>query len=219
MSETGAGSPALRQLLWIAAGVAALTLLVVAASWLFSPRPIPGEAGEGRVAAPIKEDHIQRQTFAPETPAAGSGRSPATPAPSVPPVAAYAEPAQEPATSMEPPVEEPMAIHPGTPPATFRPETYAPAKHDAPAPKPEAKPTAPASAGRFGVQVGAFGEIAKAKEIAARLESNHYKATILTRDGKYKVLATGFPDRASAEKAQAALSKAGIKDPFIVPLE
>ena len=219
MSNTNSGSPALRQLLWIAAGVAALTLLVVAASWLFSPRPVPGEAGEGRVAAPIKEDHIQRQTFAPETPAAGSGRSPATPAPPVPPDATSSDPAQEPATSVEPAVEEPMAAHPSTPPVTFRPETSGPAKRDAPAPKIEARPATPASAGRFGVQVGAFGEMAKAKEIAARLESNHYKATILARDGKYKVLATGFLDRASAEKAQGALSKAGIKDPFIVPLE
>jgi len=69
------------------------------------------------------------------------------------------------------------------------------------------------------VQVGAFGEESKAREMATRLEANHYKATIMKRDGKFKVLATGFPDRASAEKAQAALAQAGIKSPFIVPLE
>ena len=219
MSNTSSESPALGQLLWIAAGVAALTILVVAASWLFSPRPASGEAGEAHATAPIKEDQIQRQTFAPEPPATGSGRPPATAVPSVPSATVAPAPAPAPTTSSEPLGEEPSAAPPSAPTRDFRPETSAPAKIETSSPKPGTNPVPPPSVGRYGVQVGAFGEMAKAKEIAARLEANHYKATILNRDGKFKVLATGFPDRASAEKAQGALSKAGIKDPFIVPLE
>ena len=55
--------------------------------------------------------------------------------------------------------------------------------------------------------------------MANRLKGLGYSAFVLAKEGRYKVLAKGFADRADAEKAQAALAKAGIKDPFIVSVE
>jgi cell division septation protein DedD len=71
----------------------------------------------------------------------------------------------------------------------------------------------------YAVQVGAFSEEAKAREIANRLKGLGYSASVWAKEGRYKVVAKGFADRPEAEKAQAALAKAGIKDPFIVPVE
>lgn len=208
------GRPGLKQLSWIAAGVAVLTLLVVAASWLFSPRPTSGDAGVPRGPAVLNEQQVQKETFSPETP----GGRPAAPA-----TAPATAPEALPETQAQPPVapaaEAPQPA-PAAPPSAPKPEN--PAPKDAPAaPKaePESKGSPSPTHGGFGVQVGAFTEQSKAKEVASRLESLHYTAAILNRDGKFKVVAKGFPDRASAEKAQEALAKAGIRDPFIVPLE
>lgn len=208
------GRPGLKQLSWIAAGVAVLTLLVVAASWLFSPRPSSGDAGVPRGPAVLNEQQVQKETFSPETP---GGR----------PAAPVSAPAVLPETQAQRPVapaaEVPQPVPAAQPPAgTTAPKSENPAPKEAPvAPKaePESKGSPSPTHGGFGVQVGAFTEQSKAKEVASRLESLHYTAAILNRDGKFKVVAKGFPDRASAEKAQEALAKAGIRDPFIVPLE
>ena len=91
------------------------------------------------------------------------------------------------------------------------------------APAPSATPSSssesPALSKGFAVQVGAFSDEAKAREVASRLKGLGYTASVLAKDGRYKVLAKGFADRSDAEKAQAALAKAGIRDPFIVPVE
>jgi cell division protein FtsN len=207
------GRPGLKQLSWIAAGVAVLTLLVVAASWLFSPRPSAGDGGVPRGPATLKEEQVQKDTFSPESP----GGRPAAPAPQATLPETQAERPAAPAAEVPPPV-------PAAPPPaeTAAPKPASPAPKEVPAaPKTEPEPkSSPAPAhGGFGVQVGAFAEQSKAKEVASRLESLHYQAAILNRDGKFKVIAKGFPDRAAAEKAQEALAKAGIRDPFIVPLE
>jgi cell division protein FtsN len=205
-----AGRPGLKQLSWIAAGVAVLTLLVVAASWLFSPRPSSGDAGVPRGPATLKEEQVQKETFSPESP----GGRPAAPAPQSVLPETQAQRPVAPAAEVPPPAAPAPAVPP--PAETAAPKPESPAPKEAPAP-PKSEP-APAHGG-FGVQVGAFTEQSKAKEVAGRLESLHYKAAILNRDGKFKVVAKGFPDRAAAEKAQEALAKAGIRDPFIVPLE
>jgi cell division protein FtsN len=212
------GRPGLKQLSWIAAGVAVLTLVVVAASWLFSPRPTSGDAGIPRGPAVLNEQQVQKETFSPETPG-GRPASPAS-APATTPAALPETQAQRP---VAPAAEVPPPV-PAAPPSagTTAPGPENPAPKEAPAaPKaePESKGSPSPTHGGFGVQVGAFTEQSKAKEVASRLESLHYTAAILNRDGKFKVVAKGFPDRASAEKAQEALAKAGIRDPFIVPLE
>jgi cell division protein FtsN len=204
-----AGRPGLKQLSWIAAGVAVLTLLVVAASWLFSPRPSSGDAGIPRGPATLKEEQVQKDTFSPESP---GGRPAAAPQAALPETQAQRPVA--PAAEVPPPATPAPAVSPPAETAASRPE--GPAPKEAPA-APKTEP--PPAHGGFGVQVGAFTEQSKAKEVAGRLESLHYKAAILSRDGKFKVVAKGFPDRAAAEKAQEALAKAGIRDPFIVPLE
>ncbi len=206
-----AGRPGLRQLLWIAAGVAALTLLVVAASWLFSPRPSPGDSTARSGPTVLKEEQVQKDTFSPESPGGRPAPAPQAPLPETQVQRAPAPSAEVPAAAPASPA--PSAPAPGEEKST-RPETPPPPKAET-APK-----SAPAPAhGAYGVQVGAFTEQSKAKEIAARLESLHYQAAVLSKDGKFKVVAKGFPDRASAVKAQEALAKAGIKDPFVVPLE
>jgi len=211
MSDADAPRPAMRQLLWIAAGVAVLTLLVVALSWLFSPRPSPGDAMEERGASKLKEEQVQKETFVPEAPSNGSARM------------------------TEGQAQEPLER---IPEKTESPVPQAPSMEDLPAaappppagmPKPESKASAPSIAASahseprpskgFAVQVGAFSEEAKAREVAGRLKGLGYTPSVLAKDGKYKVLAKGFSDRTAAEKAQAALTKAGIRAPFIVTVE
>ena len=210
-----AGRPGLRQLLWIAAGVAVLTLLVVAASWLFSPRPSGSDAEVLRKTVALKEEQVKKDTFNPESPG-GRSAPPPTPAP-LPETQVQRPPVPSPETPPPaPPTPAPEGQPPAGPAAGSR-EEPAPPPNAGPVPQPAAA-SAPARGG-FGVQVGAFSERSKAKEVAARLESLHYQAVILNKDGKFKVVATGFADRPAAEAAQAALSKAGIRDPFIVALE
>ncbi len=208
MSDERQAAPALRQLLWIAAGVAVLTLIVVAASWLFSPRPAPGEPSFGRGQGVLPEGNVERRTFSPEHPAPGSGRAPAAPA-GLP---------EQPAAELQPPAAPPQAMPESLPEAQEEPK-LAPPPEAAPPPPASPKTAAKASGAAFGLQAGAFAEEGKAREVGRRIDGLGYKTTILHRDGKYKVIATGFPTRAAAAKAQTALSKAGLKDSFIVPME
>lgn len=207
MSDADTPRPALRQLLWIAAGVAVLTLLVVAVSWLFSPRLVPGDALEEHGSSTLKEEQVRKDTFTPETAASPSplAVTEAQRPPERIPEQRSTPPGPGSTVSASPTTTEPV------PPADPKPSPRLPAPSSPP-------PSAPASKG-FAVQVGAFAQEAKAREVASRLKGLGYAATVLAKDGKYKVLAKGFADRAGADKAQAALAKAGIRDPFIVPVE
>ena len=211
MSDADPARPALRQLLWIAAGVAVLTLLVVATSWLFSPRRVPGETAGERSASPLVEEQVQKETFAPESASARSSQ--VTEGNLQPP------PEKGAGASNVPLDESPSARPLGDTPPPPPPETHEPApKILAPSLTPSSSEPQVPSRG-YAVQVGAFSEEAKAREVAARLKGLGYSASVLSKEGRYKVLAKGFSDRSDAEKAQAALAKAGIKDPFIVPVE
>ncbi len=209
MSEDRQAAPALRQLLWIAAGVAVLTLIVVAASWLFSPRPAPGEPSFGRGPGVLPEGNVERQTFSPEAPAPGSGRTPTAPA-GVP---------EQPPAALLPPAAPPQTTSESLPEELAEPRLAPAPESSAPPPPTSAKTAAKAAGGAFGLQAGAFAEESKARDVGRRIEGLGYKTAILHRDGKYKVIATGFPTRAAAAKAQTALNKAGLKDSFIVPME
>ena len=212
MSEAGPARPALRQLLWLAAGVAILTLLVVAASWLFSPRRAPDEPAANRAASPLKEEQVRKDTFAPEAASAGSSRMAESnvqkPSDRIP-EQGYASREQAPSVSALSAAPQPL------PPANPKPAPKTPG----PSATPSSSSEPHALSREFAVQVGAFSEEAKAREVASRLKGLGYSASVLAKDGRYKVLAKGFSDRAEAEKAQAALAKAGIRDPFIVPVE
>jgi len=212
MSDADPARPALRQLLWIAAGVAVLTLLVVAASWLFSPRRPPGESAGDRNAAPLVEEQVQKESFAPESTSARSPRA----------TEGNLQPAPESASGVDdlPPNGAPSSVPLGSAPPPPPQESHqAVPKAPAHTPTRSANSESPAPTQGYAVQVGAFSEEAKAREVANRLKGLGYSASVLAKEGRYKVLAGGFADRSDAEKAQAALAKAGIKDPFIVPVE
>lgn len=208
MHDDDAPRPALRQLLWIAAGVAVLTLLVVALSWLFSPRPSSGDAMEERGASALKEEQVQKDTFVPETPSNGSSRM--TEGQAQQPPERIPENPESP-VPQTPLVEDLPAATPPPPEGNPGPGPKAPTPSTEPSTHSE-----PRLSKGFAVQVGAFLEQAKAREVAGRLKGLGYTPSVLAKDGKYKVLAKGFEDRTAAEKAQAALAKAGIRDPFIV---
>ena len=211
MPDADAPRPALRQLLWIAAGVAVLTLLVVALSWLFSPRPAPGDSMGGHGVAALKEEQVQKDTFVQETPSSGSPRM--TEGQTEKPAGRVPE--ERPAFPERAPLE---VAKPDAPPVSLaKPEPDSKAPAPSPQPPTISKPQT-ASKG-FAVQVGAFSEEAKAREVANRLKGLGYASSIVAKGGRYKVLAKGFPDRNAAERAQAALAKAGIREPFIVPVE
>jgi cell division protein FtsN len=199
MEEETTSRPRARQILWIGAGVAILTVLVLAGSWLFSPR------APNRSAAPpatgLKEEEVQKQTFQPETPQ----RLPGVPAPSVPePERAPLERATEPAP------QEPQNA--GPPQAEAAPA-------EPPAPVLKEPSSRSAASGAFGVQVGAFASQANARDMVSRLRAAGFKSSVLQKGGKFKVVVGGFADRPSAEKTLADMRRAGFTSAFVVPLE
>ncbi len=202
------GSPfkaSARQILWIAAGVAGLTAVVLAGSWLFSPRSTGGAP-----AAPsgkLQEEQVQKQTFQPEAPQAPHTEPQAAPGEASAPAQTPPQPAA--------PAPSPEAVPPAQPKAE---EAPAPA---AQAPPPAAEPIKPPvrAGGQFAIQVGAFERQANAKDIQHKLEVKGFSATIVQKGGKYKVLVPGFADRASAEKALAAMRREGFSTSFVVPQE
>ena len=211
MPDDDAPRPALRQLLWIAADVAVLTLLVVALSWLFSPRPAPGDAMEKRGTSALKEEQVQKDTFVPEAPSIGSSRMTESQIQRPPERIPEERDAPVPET---PSMEDLPIAAPPPPEGNPRPEPKASKPSIEPSTHSEPRPSK-----GFAVQVGAFSEEAKAREVAGRLKGLGYTPSVLAKDGKYKVLAQGFADRTAAATAQAALAKAGIRDPFIVTVE
>lgn len=76
------------------------------------------------------------------------------------------------------------------------------------------KPTEKADGGRYIVQVGAFGEAAKAQEVRQKVERlgiKTYTQVVETPGGKrIRVRIGPYADKAEAEKAMASLRKAGL---------
>lgn len=212
----GSSTPGLKQVLWVAAGVVVATFLIVVVSWLFSPRPSGVEPG--LKPAQIGEGEVRKSTFQTETPGpvhevkpgttniedlpTASAPVPSRPAPETP--ARPAEPAARPSPSTSPPT-------PATP------------AHNPPAPKAEpGNPPLPVPAGNkevFGIQAGAFGSGANAKDAKKKLESKGFKVSLVLSGDRTKVIVKGYPDRASADKALASVRKCGFDGAFVVPLE
>ena len=197
MEEEATSRPRMKQLLWIGAGVAVLTALVLAGSWLFSPRAPDRSAVTP--AAGLKEEEVQKQTFQPET---------AQPRPEVAP-----EPLPEPETVT--PEQAPPS--PGAQEAAGGAPPEAPAEKEARSAQEEPLPSS--VSGAFGVQVGAFSSQANARDVIRRLQAAGFKSSVLEKGGKFKVVVGGFGDRASAEKTLAEMRRSGFASAFIVPLE
>ena len=232
---SGRSFPGLRQILWVAASVIALSLVVVAASWLFSPRPSGPAPGPSAFKLPSQKvekstfqtEHVEGSTpqerFKPEP---GPRSQPATPSPSpsiaetpLPPAQPKpASPAPAPQVSAETPAPKPTPSPPlkAVPPTAKTPEP--------PAAKPEvplqtAASSVPGSRGLFGVQVGAFSSPDNARSVKQKLEGQGYKVTLVSAGKATKVVVRGYPDKPSAEKVLSALRTAGYEGAFVVPLE
>lgn len=206
----GSRSPvSLRQVLWIAAGAAILTFLIAVASWLFSPRS-PQDA-EGVGASSIQEATVEKKSFSPEPPSPGrlkgqESRQPAVREEDVPPT---------------PPVPAGEgSLAPESPRATAGPGTTTePAPPSPPAPTGSAARTGGEADLPYGIQVGAFSSASNAQQIKHRLDASGYRSAILDKGLVHKVVVTGFPDRAAAEKALADLRLKGFPKAFIVRVE
>lgn len=183
-----------RQILWVAAGSLALAFLVAAASWLFSPRPRPVEE-EGRV--PVPEARVERRPFQPESPAALPLPEPANP----------------------PPASKKGEIPEGPPPAAPVAPPAPPEQPPAPMPRPAPAPKVVQGNGTFAVQLGAFATLANARDLQGRVKALGYRAAVVSKGGRHKVLVPGYRDRASADRALQDLRKAGFSGAFVVPAE
>lgn len=231
---SGRALPAWRQVLWVAAGVVLLSLVVVAASWLFSPRPT--EFAPGPSAFKLPEQKVEKSTFIPESPgptseerfkpetgvkptAAVTGSSPVSPAPALSP-----QPPEFPKTKPEalftPPTPKPAAPAPKASPIS---PPAAPAAQESPVQPmsvpPSPKSPTPAAKGLFGVQVGAFSTADNARSVKQKLEAGGYRVALLAAGKATKVVVQGYSDRPAAEKALASLKAAGYSGAFVVPLE
>ncbi|MGA9752327.1 MAG: SPOR domain-containing protein [Acidobacteriota bacterium] len=230
MSDGDGFRPGLREILWVAAGVVCLSFLVAAASWLFSPRSSSpgGSAPEGPA---IQEETIQPGRFQREVVSSGGV---------VPQVTSSQEGLAAPAqsqTSPSLPSGAEKAAAPAPPPAETFPSTDAvprpgqeehplPASisppQSAPSPEPERggqEATSPPKPSGFGIQVGAFSSQANARSTVGALRASGYTAEVLEREGRFKVVVTGYAKRETAEEARRSLMKKGFPNAFVVSLE
>jgi cell division protein FtsN len=73
--------------------------------------------------------------------------------------------------------------------------------------------------GAFGVQVGAFGSAPNSEAAKKKLESMGYSVALVRSGNATKVIARGFSDRASAERALQSIRAGGYSAAFVLPLE
>jgi cell division septation protein DedD len=221
---SGGGLTKIRQALWVGAGVALLSLLVVAGSWLFSPRPEPGTPDGAPFQIP--EESVRRGSFRPEESSGTAQRF--TPEPGARTAPPPAGPTSGSKTTVEPlddqPAEFPPASAPPKPsppvPSPPRPSVSPPeAKTESPKPAAPASPPASAPQGAFGVQVGAFGSAPNTEKARKKLESMGYSVALVRSGDATKVIARGFPDRTSAERALQSIRDGGYPGAFVLPLE
>jgi DedD protein len=154
-----------------------------------SAEPPSFAAGEPAPADPARPAHAELLGAAPITPD---------------------KPTVEPAAAVKPAAAEPAAPKPA--PEKAAAVKPAPAKPPAatPAPKP-AKVAAVAPAGRFSVQVGAFGDNATAEKLVARLRAKGYpcyvKSDVESGGKRYRVRVGPVDARERAEELAAKLAK------------
>lgn len=190
--------------------LAAAGLLLVVALMLEQQGTVPERAvaGDGQIGVPPAAPVIAIRTpEAPVKPEPGATRDAqdalSAPADAVTPVARAAPSAPSP---MPVPVAAP--VQPVTPAADAAPEVQA-----APIAPPSALPVIPpAPADGFRIQLGVFGDPANALTLQRELTAKGLPATIQSR-----VVLGPFTDRAAAEKAQAALRKAGHEAGMLLP--
>lgn len=109
---------------------------------------------------------------------------------------------------------------PAAPPADRKKASPPPPAPPKPVPSAQSVPaSAKTSSGGFGVQVGAFGSEATAREMKSRLEKLGHRVALLPKGNLTRVVATGFSDRAAAQKALEKLRTQGAPQAQVVSLE
>ncbi|MDO9611062.1 MAG: SPOR domain-containing protein [Serpentinimonas sp.] len=201
--------------LLVLAGVIGLPLLFDT-----QPRPVPVdiaiEIPDRQMGAPLPVQPPAPAVAAPEPPAAAAPTAPAAAAPS--PATPAAAPAPAPA-AVAPPVRPAAPAAPPVPAAPLAPPTPAPAPAPADASRAQAilegrAPPPPAAAQRLVVQVGAFEDPARVREVRQRLERAGlvtYTQVAQTSDGpRTRVRLGPFDSRAEAERAAERVRQLGL---------
>lgn len=219
-------------------GMTVLVVLAVAVlSWLLEtePRPLPTDvsivaeaASEPvapvRVAEPVPRPAVRDPVIAQVNPAQDAPRKPSpngvsesltddevvvadTPKPVAKPL--LVEP-PKPKPVVPPPVVKPVPVKPPVKPEVKKPDAKPVTK---PAAKPEAA-SAPATATRYVVQVGAFTDVATARATRLKVEAlgiKTYTQVVQTPAGrKIRVRMGPYASEAEAQKALTAARKAGL---------
>jgi DedD protein len=201
--------------------------------WVLDGPEEPLETGASSLQLPAAEEPVPMRTQTlrlggeaePAAPAEAEAEVPAAPELPVPepaaeePEAVAAVEPSPPAETAPPPVPAPAA----TPPAsTAQAPTAA-----APKPPPTATPPRPAPAvaakGAWAVQLGSFGEEARARSVVQRAQTFGYKAAVTTvrSNGRtlYRVRVGPYAARGEADAAASALVAHGVKDARVVAAE
>jgi len=195
MSESK-GTSRIQQLLWVVAGVVVVSLLVAAASWLFSPSGGKTDAGDRKGV--ISEGTVKNESFRPESAAAKKSVN--------------ASPVEEDQTpEAKPSTREPPRAKTAAPKSTSKKSV---AKH--PSSPVVAAPKAKAAAVGYAVQMGAFGSKSNAEALKRRLKDHGFSTIVLERGRKFKVLIPGFKTRAEANAARSRLDSTGFHGAFVV---
>lgn len=196
MKSESKGSNRLQQLLWVVAGVVVVSLLVAAASWLFSPSS--GKTDAGRRKGVISERTVNNDSFRPESAVKEKSVN-------APPAESGKAAMQEPVT-----VKSPISQTAAPSPTSRKSEGKPP-----PSPKSTIPKTKVDVAG-YAVQMGAFGSKTNAEALKRRLKDHGFNATVLEREHKFKVLITGFNNKAEANTARLKLDSMGFHGAFVV---
>jgi DedD protein len=203
--------------------------------WVLDGPEEPLETGASSLQLPAAEEPMSMRT---QTLRLGGEAEPAAPAPAEP-VAAAPEPPAEPAaeSAAEPSEAAEVAVVEAAPPreaapppapaAAARTSDTPPPAATPPKPAPSATPQRPAPAvaarGAWAVQLGSFGEEARARSVVQRAGTFGYKAAVTTvrSNGRtlYRVRVGPYAARGEADAAASALVAHGVKDARVVAAE
>jgi DedD protein len=201
--------------------------------WVLDGPEEPLETGASSLQLPAAEEPMPMRT---QTLRLGGEAEPVAPAPVEPVVAAPEPPAAE--RAVEPVAEVPAAaeVAEAPPPRETAPPPVPAAAGTREAPAPAATPPKPppsateprpapavAARGAFAVQLGSFGEEARARSVVQRAQTFGYKAAVTTvrSNGRtlYRVRVGPYAARGEADAAASALVAHGMKDARVVAAE
>lgn len=113
----------------------------------------------------------------------------------------------------EPVQPAPPAVQPPQPKEPERPAPRTPA----PVPEPKPAPAKPSVATGYYIQIGAFKDAQRAKDLAGTLRQQWQKIQVVERPNRLHAVWVGpYPSRALAKQDQPRLARAAKTDSFII---